>query len=357
MNQKINQMFKNKKTQRYLIIALAIIAILVPIIKRKIAISREKPPENYPVTLEVIIPKKGSLRTQETFLGLFKPENQAAISSRLTARVTFIAEEGTLVKKGDVILKLDTSDIQANVEALSIKKENQKKVYERDKVLFEHQAISQEQFENSQNLYYQAVSAYEAAVAQLSYGVVTAPFDAVVGKRFINTGDTAYPGKVLLQLDGNGPNYEVYADLPVETTIKIKPGSQHEIFFNGQTQNARVKAVVPSNNNNLMTVKLSVSGNPLNIPAGTYVDIHFYTSNNYGWIIPANSVQHNTTGYFALTIKENTAHFVPVKILGFDGVNYCVEDLPGDIKIGVAASPQEILKIYEGQKVNVAKEL
>jgi RND family efflux transporter MFP subunit len=352
---KITEIFKNTRARNYAIIVLVIIGILVPVIKRKIAISREKTPGLYPVVVNIVLPKKGVLKDQQIFLGFFKPENQAAISSRISARVSYIAEEGTLVKEGDVVVQLDTTDLAANVDALKIKKENQEKIYNRDKILFDNGAISQEQLENSQNLYYQAVSAYESAVAQLSYGVIKAPFDAVVGKRYIQPGETALPGKVLLQLDGTGPDFEVYSDLPVETAAKIKIGSEHQIEFNGGFQTAWVKAIVPATANNLMTVKLKVKGNKLNIPPSTYVDVHFYTSVASGWIVPVNSVLHNMNGYFALTIKDDKVHWIPVKVLGSDGVNYCIEGLPSDVKLG-SVSEQQLLKIYEGQKVKTVRE-
>jgi len=355
LKNKLAETFNNKKVRKYGLIILAVALVATPIIKRKISVAREKAPQAYPVVLTMVTPREGVLRAHETFLGLFKPENQAALSSRLSARVVFIAEEGTSVKKGDVVMRLDTSDIEAGVSALSLKKENQEKVYNRDKILFDNKAVSQEQLENSQNSYAQAVAAYEAAASQLSYGVVSAPFDAVVGKRFLNPGDTAYPGKVILQLDGTGPEYEVYADLPVETAVKIKPHSEQEIFFNGASQKARVKAVVPATVNNLMTVKLALKGNKLNIPAGTYVDTHFFTSVSRGIIVPVNSVSNTGTGYFALTVKDGSVHWAPVKLLGGDGESYCVEGIAADAALG-AAPQQDLLKIYEGQKVKMVRE-
>ena len=352
---KLSGTFKGLKLGRYALIALVLVLAAVPVIKRKLAIAREQAPEAYPVALDLASPRLGTLRAQETFLGLFKPENQAALSSRMSARVVYIAEEGTVVKKGDVVMRLDTSDIAAGAEALDIKKQNQEKVYDRDKILFDSKAIAQEQLENSQNLYAQAVSAYEAAAAQLSYAVVSAPFDAVVGKRFLNPGDTAYPGKVILQLDGTGPGYEVYSDLPVGTASKIKPGSEQEISFNGGSQRARVKAVVPATANNLMTVKLALNGNRLNIPAGTYVDAHFFTSVSSGFIVPVNSVSRNMNGFFALTVNNGAVHWVPVKMLGGDGVSYCVGGLDPAARLGTAPE-QDLLKIYEGQKVKAVRE-
>lgn len=146
---KVSLILKNRKTKIYTLVFLTLLIVIIPIVKRKMAIARERVPENYPVALEIVLPRRGVLKTQKTFLGLFKPENQASLSSRISASVTYIAEEGTAVKKGEVVVRLDTSDLAAAAEALDIKRQNQQKVYNRDKILFEHGAISQEQLENS----------------------------------------------------------------------------------------------------------------------------------------------------------------------------------------------------------------
>lgn len=351
----ISELFKSPKFKKYGLLSLAVLFILVPVIKRKISISREPTAESYPVVVKLISPRVGVLRSKEVFLGLFKPENMATLSSRLSARVNFIAEEGTAVKRGEEVVRLDTSDLAASLEAANVKKQNQEKVYNRDKILFSSGAISQEQLENSQNLYQQALALYESAATQLSYGVIKAPFDAVVGKRYIQPGDTAVPGKPLLQLYGDGPSYEVYADLPVETASKIKIGSEQEIHFNGNSQKAKVVAVVPASANNLMTVKLKIDSNKLNIPAGTYVDIHFYTSVCHGVIATANSILNNMNGYFALTVKDGKAHWVPVKVLGFNSTDYCVKGIDSSMQLAEAPA-QELIKIYEGQTVKAIRE-
>lgn len=349
------ELFKSTKVRKYGLILLGILLIVAPVIKRKIDISREPTADSYPLSLKIVSPKAGILKKKETFLGLFKPENMATLSSRLSARVNFIAEEGTVVKKGDEIARLDTSDLEVAVEAANVKKQNQEKVYNRDKILFSSGAISQEQLENSQNLYQQSLALYESAMAQLSYGVINAPFDGVVGKRYIEPGDIALPGKPLLQLYGNGPSYEVYADLPVETASKIKIGSEQEIAFNGGTQKGRVVAVVPATVNNLMTVKLKLEGNKLKIPAGTYVDTYFYTSVCNGVIVPSNSILNNMNGYFALTVKNGKAHWLPVEVLGSNSTNYCVKGI--DPSVQLAQAPlQELIKIHEGQVVKATIE-
>ena len=45
----------------------------------------------------------------------------------------------------------------------------------------------------------------------------------------------------------------------------------------------------------------------------------------------------------------------PVKVLGTDGVSYCVEGLAPAARLGTA-SRQDLLKIYEGQQVKAVRE-
>ena len=61
---KITETLKNPKARRYGLIALALAVIAVPVIRRKMAIAREKAPEAYPVALDLASPRLGVLRAQ-----------------------------------------------------------------------------------------------------------------------------------------------------------------------------------------------------------------------------------------------------------------------------------------------------
>jgi HlyD family secretion protein len=71
--------------------------------------------------------KKGTINISVSGTGFVIPETQISIKSKVSGDVVFVGvKEGQKVKKGDLILKLDTSDIEKNVRDAEIVLENAK---------------------------------------------------------------------------------------------------------------------------------------------------------------------------------------------------------------------------------------
>jgi membrane fusion protein (multidrug efflux system) len=107
----------------------------------------------------------------------------------------------------------------------------------------------------------------------LSYCEFKAPFDGIVANKFLNVGDTAIVGKPIIELVGSG-RYLIYVTTPIDVALKLKRGDIETAYYNDKPMNAKVEDILQSSQNNLATVKLSVSKNPFNLPAHTYLDVY-----------------------------------------------------------------------------------
>ncbi len=121
---------------------------------------------------------------------------------------------GDLVKKGQSLLTIDSSDIKSKLQqakgalaqaeaALTIATNN----YNRFKELYKRNACSKVELEQMEFQYNRAKGAVEMAKgavneakAYLKYSRVVAPFDAIVVERMVNIGDFAAPGRPLLRI-------------------------------------------------------------------------------------------------------------------------------------------------------------
>jgi multidrug resistance efflux pump len=166
------KMGKSKKIFIFVVLIIVLIAVFSVIRKKRELTSFEKP-KSYPLVVNKSNVKQGELESYQKFLGEFRPENDAFVSSKFNATVFYVANEGTKVKKGDLVFKLDSSDIESNILALTYSQKaildqidsakaqveasntqyiNAKKEYERYKELYEKELISKEQLENMENL-------------------------------------------------------------------------------------------------------------------------------------------------------------------------------------------------------------
>lgn len=148
---------------------------------------------------------KGDLRQVVTATGEIQPLNTINVGSQVSGTIEAIyVDYNSKVKKGDILLKIEPSVLQASVDeayASLVSAQSQrnyaKSEYERNKTLFDAGYISRAELEQSQTTYEQAEqnvnkmqSQYDRAVTNLGYATITSPVDGTVISRQVDVGQT-----------------------------------------------------------------------------------------------------------------------------------------------------------------------
>ncbi len=148
---------------------------------------------------------RGNLRQVVTATGEIQPLNTINVGSQVSGTIEAIyVDYNSKVKKGDVLLKIEPSVLQASVdEALAslVSAESQrnyaKSEYERNKTLYDAGYIPLADLEQSQTTYEQAEqsvnrmqSQYDRAATNLGYATITSPVDGTVISRQVDVGQT-----------------------------------------------------------------------------------------------------------------------------------------------------------------------
>ncbi len=148
---------------------------------------------------------QGDIRYVVTATGEIQPVNTVAVGSQVSGTIdNLYVDFNTKVKKGDVLLTIDPSVLQASVDEAkasldsAISQRNfAKSEYERNKTLFKSDIIPRAELEQSQTQYEQAEqsvnrmqSQYERAVTNLGYATITSPVDGTVISREVDVGQT-----------------------------------------------------------------------------------------------------------------------------------------------------------------------
>ena len=194
--------------------------------------------------------------------GQLVARQSAVLAPKITGKVTAVnVNMGSWVKQGDVVLRLDDADLQAqvqqsqaqvevaraNYEVTQKTQENAAEQLNRYKRLLEEAAISQDNYDAMKLKYDQAASGVPAATvkqteatlmvqkSQLANTVVTAPISGVVAQR------NAEPGEII------GPTTQAITivdlgHMKVELNVGEKVISQLQI---GQKAEVYVKSVQP----------------------------------------------------------------------------------------------------------------
>ncbi len=175
--------------------------------------------------------------------GTLEPLVSATIKSQITGEVLEVTvREGQVVKKGDVLVRVDPSNLAAQVDSQEATLEKAKAdlqlaALNRDnsKVMLEQHFISQNAYDTTVNSYSEAVANVKLAQAQLKlaqislgYAVIRAPFDGTIAKRAVNPGDKVSPDTpVMAMVDLT--QMELQASAPASDIPNVRVG-QHSAF-------------------------------------------------------------------------------------------------------------------------------
>jgi membrane fusion protein (multidrug efflux system) len=121
------------------------------------------------------------------------------ISARVTGNVTqLLIQDNQFVHQGDVLLRLDPTDYQVQVDKAQANYDKAKADFDRVDALKNDVAISKEDYDQTKNNLEVAKAALEDANDQLGYCTVLAPTDGYIGNRTVDVGNRVTVGGALM---------------------------------------------------------------------------------------------------------------------------------------------------------------
>ena len=121
--------------------------------------------------------------------------------------------EGSAVKKGQVLAKIDPAPFQRKVEESRIRHEDAQRNLKRIKDVFEKNVASQRDYDEAKSQFSITKIALENAQQDLSYCTIKAPFNAVIGARYIENNSLIRSGDTLANLQDRSELYFTF-DVP-----------------------------------------------------------------------------------------------------------------------------------------------
>lgn len=311
---------KNKKKILFWLLPILLIAILViPKISGEDSSSASQSTNNGSVEVEAMIISSGELN--ETFyvnasiLGDEEIELRPEVSGKV---VSINFSEGTKVTEGTLLVKINDSDLKAQLlRAESLKKLADEKEY-RAQQLLAQELISQEDYDvintelNSRN------AEIELLKAQIEKTKIIAPFDGIIGLRNISEGAFINSSVIVAQLIKTD-QVKIDFSLPVKHASKVKAGDRIKLTVPNSDKEftASVYAVDPKIDPASRTLKVRAKAqNPSGelIP-GSYAEIEFALGKNKeAIVIPSQAIVPDIGGELVYIYKNGKAFPSKVEI-------------------------------------------
>lgn len=244
-------------------------------------------------------------------IGAIRAINGVSVAIELPGVVQEVLfESGQHVKKGDILIRLNSDIEQAALATRRAEAELASKEYQHNASLISMQAVSQSTVDEKKAAEDTARARVREAEARLGKKVLTAPFDGVLGLRLADIGEYLFVGMPIVEINMLDPILVEYtltekelADVDIGDPVEVTVAATGPEVFKGA-----VTAINGSVTPETRTVQLraQLPNSEQRLKPGMFATIRTLVEEVRQVVaIPNTALSFNTYGNFAYAITEN----------------------------------------------------
>lgn len=283
--------------------------------------TKEKEPVAPPkLPVDVTVVKSTNLNQLEVIAGSILPNRTVEIMSELPKKITAVSfKDGSYVKQGQVLYKLDDADVRARLRQLEAELNLAKINEHRLNELLKTETVRQEEYDIALAKLQSLQAAKDILEVELSKTFIRAPFSGIASITRVYTGALVSPGMPLVSLQEQG-TLKVQFSVSEKHLPVVQTGSK--IQFSTELSDEKLTATVVSTDASIdlqsrnIIVQAIAVGNNGKLKPGMSAKVYFNTSgqNARGISIPTESLIPGGSGYNVFVIKNSAAKLTPVTI-------------------------------------------
>jgi membrane fusion protein (multidrug efflux system) len=179
-----------------------------------------------PVPVEVSKPIRGNIDAIYKGTAPIEAFAEAEVVAKVAGEVRqILVEEGDVVRKGQVLARLDGDRLRLELEESSARLNKLKKDYERNTELRKSDLISPGDFEKIKFEMEAVQAEHNLASLELDYTQIRAPIDGVVSQRYTKLGTTLAVGQAAFRVTSLDPLVS-YLHVPEREFRNVQPGQK-----------------------------------------------------------------------------------------------------------------------------------
>lgn len=283
--------------------------------------------------------------------GLITTENEARLSFKIGGVIDAIpVQEGQLVRKGQLLAALNSTEIAAQVQQVQLAVEKAERDYQRALNLYNDSVVTLQQFQDSKTGLDMARQNLQQALFNRQYASIYAPADGFIVKKLLNKGEVAGPGTpvLIIRIQGGSSNWVLRAGVADREWALIEKGNKALVTtdaFPGKRFNAVVskKALAADPASGSFEIDLLIDITGLQPAVGMFgrANITPFGSST-GFSIPYEALleANGNKGFVFVTDDRKTVQRVDVTIASIEKNRVLIADgLEGHQYVVISGSP------------------
>ena len=285
--------------------------------KKKNNLSTDTAQRGGKVPVEVLVIEPQNLINKIFSTGSIMANEKVELRNEIPGRITGIHfEEGRQVNKGKLLLKINDSDLRAQLSKIEANMKLTELEEFRKRKLLDVKAISLEEYDVSNNHLKTVRADMELILAQIAKTEIYAPFSGRIGLRHVSPGSYITANSLIATLQQTDPVKIDFA-VPEKYSNVIKNGMEINFTVENSSKNFVGKIYAFETSVNLQTRTISaraISPNPSgDLIPGTFARVNIVLEQfPDALLIPSEALSTELTGSFLYLCKNGKASSIQV---------------------------------------------
>lgn len=277
-------------------------------------------------------PKKVTIRQTSTAVGTILARRSLQLRTEVVGTISEITfTSGQIVNKNQVLLKLDTSVEEAQLQSAEAAEEIAKSTLARNVQAAEAKAISDLELEQSKALWSQAKAEVMRLKAIINKKTLRAPFDARAGLFDVHPGQYLPEGTQITMLQGVDDYVHVDFMMPQQVADEVHVGDEVRLIVEPTPLTAEIIAIDSQSDRitRNLPARAKLKDPPQTLQPNDSIRIELaFGQESQAYTIPAAGLRRSPTGPFVYLVspdpkdpKKDLVHIQPVvpgKTIGQD---------------------------------------
>ena len=352
------------RTKRIVLTALSLAVIGALAIPKILSMSEE--PKEKPkggggggrggaVSVQAYIARPERLDDKIFVSGTVMPNENVELHSETSGKIVSINfKEGGYVSRGQLLVKINDADLQAQLKKAIYKKELLDSKELRQRQLLQKEAVSQSEYDVALNEVNTAVAEIELIRAQIAKTEIRAPFSGVIGLRYVSEGSFISPSTPVATFYSVDPVKVDFA-IPEKYAASVRIGADISFTVEGSDNgfSGRVYAVEPKIDQTTRTLQVRAlcSNGGGKIAPGAFAQIELLLHEiGDAIMVPSEAVSPELEGKKVVVSKEGKAE--PRKIIAGIRTDKKVQVIEG-LNPGDTVVTSGILQVRPGSALKI----
>lgn len=301
------------------IIAIVLLVIFKPRNQDAGSIQKNMNSQQAAVLVEGKVVNSSLIANQISVSGSILSSEEVTLQSQIAGIISHISfTEGNHVSKGELLIKIDDSQIQAQLQKDEVAKQLAEVTEQRQKKLLAINGISQQDYDIALNNLNSVIADMKLLQVQVNYTEIRAPFDGIVGIRNISEGSYVSQNTVLVNIEQISP-IKIDFNVPEKYMGMVQKDDSIDFTVSGYNNVfiGKIYAIDPKidETTRTMHIRALADNKAGKLLPGAFANINIELGHNsHSIMIPTEAVIPQISGQVAYVSRNGKVYSVPIDL-------------------------------------------